>query len=66
LRSGQLEKVSYSIGYDIGRSLRQQTIDVSLDVMRKGTKEALYKILRKGLERAQDLLTPFRGVRVAR
>jgi FKBP-type peptidyl-prolyl cis-trans isomerase FklB len=35
------DKVSYSIGLDIGQSLRQRTIDVDPDVLARGIKDAL-------------------------
>ncbi len=37
----QKEKVSYSIGLDIGRNFKQQSIDINPDLLTKGIKDAL-------------------------
>lgn len=37
----QLEKVSYTIGQDIGSNLQQQGIEIDVDVLAKGIKDAL-------------------------
>lgn len=37
----QKEKVSYSIGLDIGRNFKQQSIDINPDLLSKGIKDAL-------------------------
>lgn len=37
----QKEKVSYSIGLDIGRNFKQQSVDINPDLLTKGIKDAL-------------------------
>ncbi|MFA5780590.1 MAG: FKBP-type peptidyl-prolyl cis-trans isomerase N-terminal domain-containing protein [Elusimicrobiota bacterium] len=37
----QKDKVSYSIGWDIGNNLKRQSIDIDTDIMSAGIKDAL-------------------------
>jgi FKBP-type peptidyl-prolyl cis-trans isomerase len=39
--TNQKDKVSYSIGMDIGNNLKRQSIDVDVDLLAKGVKDAL-------------------------
>ena len=39
--AGQKEKVSYSIGIDIGNNLKKQSIDVDADLLARGVKDAV-------------------------
>jgi len=61
----EMQKVSYSIGYNIGQTMKMQEIKVEADIFAKGLKDALSEMPILSEQEISDILVAFHSKKMA-